>query len=266
MGAPTEGLGFLKDWKSVIGYIEREALSINTQKNLYIALKSTLRDLRDPDLKEAEEQYTKKMLEFRDEHNKIAAQQLLSPREEELWVEWQGIASAMEPLRQSVSTHWELQDFIIYCLYVLQPPTRLDYAPMRVVGSSQELTECSGNVLIWDDRPQFCFREYKTSKKYGTVFLDVPPALQEELAEWLELNQSGWLLCNRDGDPMDEAGLVAAIRRVFKKAVGKPLGVNMLRHSYVSYMRRGEPTYLAQQDMAKSMMHSPAMSVLYRKL
>lgn len=262
----SSGLSFLGDTAAVMGWIEGQEWSVNTKKAAYIAIKSTLRDAADATLKDAEKEYEKRMLHYRDLHNEQAAKQELSAREAELFVEWPVILKATEKVRVSVSDFFEYQDWVVFCLYTMVPPVRLDYGEMRVVGSRGEV-DTSGNYLITEASGwKFLLQEYKTAVKYGALLLDIPGPLEEVLREWLELNPSGWLLCDTRGQPMMEKGLANAIKRVMQRAVGKDLGVNMLRHSYVSWNRRGEPTFLEQREMAKRMCHSPGMSVLYRRL
>lgn len=264
----SSGLDFLSKSSEIVEWIEGQGWANNTKKVVYIALKSTLRDAGDPSLKEAEDVYTEKMLQCRDEHIKQEQQQILSEREKKLFVAWPKIRKAQEALRVSVSDMMEFQDYVMFCLYVLNPPVRLDYSPMRVVERQEEVEELSGNCLVADSVMgwKFCFREYKTANKYGTVWVDVSPALQEVLEEWLEINPSGWLLCDHTGEPMTEKYLGMRLRDVMKKAVGKPLGCNILRHSYITWQRRGEMSYLKQKEMSAAQMHSPKMSMLYRRI
>jgi hypothetical protein len=269
----TEGYTFLGNYSEVISWIEAQPLSINSKKAIYIALKTTLRDTQVVDnqaavaLRDAERAYEKRMLNYRDEHNKIAITQTLSPREENLWVEWPDIVAGLEKVHADISSIWEYQDYVIYSLYVLNPPLRLDYAPMKVVYSRDDLSGCSENCLVWDSNPCFYLQNYKTSSKYGKVFIYLSPALEDVIEEWLQLNPSGWLLMNYAGtEPMDEQGLANRIKYVCSLGTGKELGVSMLRHSYVTYQRRGEPAYIEQSKMCSAMLHSAAMSQMYRRL
>ena len=262
----SSGLSFLSESEKVVGWVESQSWAVNTKKAAYIAFKSVLRDAGDPSLKAAEDVYNEKMLHYRDEHDKNAAKQELSEREKELYVPWPRILRAREKLRLAVSDFMEFQEYVIFCLYTLQPPLRLDFSPMRIVRDPLEKPEKGNCLLAEPGNYRFLLRDYKTAHKYGELVLDVPDVLEEVLAEWLELNQGEWLLCDQKGKPLSEVYLGATLREVMKKAVGRPMGVNMLRHSYISHQRRGEKSYLEQKDMAKRMAHSPAISVLYRKL
>lgn len=261
------GLSFLADHAETIKWIEAQALSINSKKAIYIALKSTLRDAAESHLNDAEKAYERQMLSYRDQHDAVAVQQKLSSRESELWVEWPVIIDAGDKLRNNVSSLWEMQDFIIYSLYTLNSPLRLDYSPMRVVSCLADLSGSTDNALIWDDEPRFYLQQYKTANKYGKIFIEVSPALEDVLEEWLQMQDSGWLLLNYAGtEPLDENGLSQRVKAVFELATGKPLGVSMLRHSYISYMRRGEMPAYDQQRMAAAMCHSSAMNQMYRRI
>ena len=262
----SSGLSFLRETEKVVAWIEGQSWAVNTKKAAYIALKSVLRDMGDPDLREAEKTYETQMLRYRDEHEKVAQSQLMSEREKALYVPWGDILKAEQKLYESVATLMDYQDYVIYCLYTMVPPMRLDYSPMRVVNSLEEAKDVSGNCLVCGKHYKFLFREYKTAGKYGELELDIPRRLQRVLEGWLELNPSGWLLCDRRGRPLDEKSLGIYLSSVMKSAVGKPLGCSMLRHAYITYQRKGEKTLAQQKDMAKRMAHSINMSQLYRRI
>lgn len=261
----SSGYDFLLETEKVVAYVEAQNWSINTKKMAYIAFKSVLRDCNDPRYKGAEAKYEERMYHYRDKHNEIASQQQLSEREKELYLPWQKIVGAAEGLRVGVSSLWEFQEWVVFCLYTLAPPLRLDYSPMRVVETRQEVADTSGNLLLVSEW-KFILREYKTASKYGQMELDIQKPLREVLREWLDLNPSGWLLMNRSGQPLAEKELGNLIREVMLKATGKAIGCNILRHSYISHQRKGEKTLLEQQKMAAAMGHSVGMSQIYRRL
>lgn len=263
----TSGYDFLLDTEKVLAYIDGKEYANNTKKNYFIACKSLLRDLGDPSYKPAEAVYERRMLACAEQHDKEAIEQQLSEREKKLFVSWPSIVAADEKLRSSVADFFDFQDYVIYCLYTYQPPSRVDYAEMRVVHSLKEAQDMSGNFLVSEYTGMyFVFKEYKTAYKYGTRVVPVKKNLRKVLEEWLELNPSGWLLCDQKGRPVSDKYLASMVRTVMQKAVGKPLGVNLLRHSFVTHYRRGEKTLKSQQEVANIMGHSTAMSQLYRRI
>ena len=259
----SSGYDYLLEAEKIVAHIETQDWSVNTRKNYYIALKSTIRSLNDDRFREAAEKYTEKMLHYRDMNAETAAKQELSAREKELFVAWPDILKKREEIREAVSNLSDFQDYVIYCLYTLQPPVRVDYSPCRVIAAGEDW---SGNSLrVGPKSMQFVLREYKTAAKYGPLTLDVPRKLEEVLREWLELQPSGWLLCDSCGEPMNEQMLSRKVRDIFKKWFGKALGVNILRHSYITYMRKGEKKLSVQEDVARRMGHSIRMSQIYRR-
>jgi hypothetical protein len=191
--------------------------------------------------------------------------QEMDEREKALWLDWPEIERAREQAFETATDLYTYQDAIILSLYTLLPPARVDYAGMRVVDTEDEALE--GNLLVVKPtRLELVMREYKTAHKYGTKTIVLPKPLETILRDWLELNPSGWLLCGQDGLPMTETNLSQRMRSIFTRLVGKAVGINILRHSFVSYLRRGEPTLKDQKHIANIMGHSVSMSALYRRL
>jgi hypothetical protein len=263
----TTSLSFLEDASGVIHYVESLELSDNSKKIYWIALKSTLRDLPDKTdaLKAAELAYQLKM----DTYNRRAYEkmetQAMDDREKALWLDWADVLKTREKAYDTASDLLTYQDYVILCLYTFLPPARVDYAPLHVV--EQEDQKPEGNLLVVGPRSmEFVMREYKTASKYGTRHIAISKPLEKVLRNWLELNPSGWLLCSQDGTPMTETQLSARIRTIFQRLVGKPVGVNILRHSFVSFLRKGEPSLKRQKEVANAMGHSISMSALYRRI
>lgn len=260
--APDNDFFFLKDSAPVIQWIESLDRAVNTRKVYYIAIVSYLKGA--PEFADVYPDYKAKM----DSYNAAVSAQMeaqqLSPAEQEKFLEWPEIIKARERIREAAYDLMTYQDYVLVCLYTLIPPARADYAPMRVL---TEDSDQSGNyLLVLPAGLTFVMNEYKTAHKYGQQRVAVPPDLEAILRDWLELNPSGWLLCNSDGKPLSEAGLCQHIISVFKTHTGKAVGINILRHSYVSWVRRNETPFLEQKKLAAGMYHSVGMSQLYRRL
>jgi hypothetical protein len=65
---------------------------------------------------------------------------------------------------------------------------------------------------------------------------------------------------------MNETHMSKKVGDVFEKLLGKRVTINILRHSYISHMKRKEPSLKEKEGLAKSMMHSVTMDEMYRKL
>jgi hypothetical protein len=192
--------------------------------------------------------------------------QTLSKSEETKYLPWKDILDTLEKARLAVEDVWTLQEYVILALYTLMPPVRLDYGEMKIV--PVEPSEPVGNYLVWSAQhktPYFYFSDYKTFKVYGVMKIQLRPALIEVLEEWLAY-PTQYLLEDRSGNPLGSVMLGQLIISTFHKHCGKKVGVSMLRHSYISHIRAKELPIKKSDALAHQMMHSPKMSMIYRKL
>jgi hypothetical protein len=74
------------------------------------------------------------------------------------------------------------------------------------------------------------FNSYKTAKTYGRQEIVMPPALKSIITKWIATNPTDYLLFDTNFNPMTSVKLNQRINRIFDKKVG----VNMLRHSYLT--------------------------------
>ena len=256
---PDGEIEFLKDSQKVIDWIESSKYALNSKKAIYIAIVGTLKSEDDYDLQPYRDQMDKYNKEVVASYN----EQTLSKSEETKYLLWTEILDAVEKARVAVEDVWTLQEYVVLSLYTLMPPVRLDYGEMKVV--PVEPDEPVGNYLIWGKKPYFYFSDYKTSKVYGVMRIKLCPALVKVLEEWLAYPDQ-YLLVDRSGSPLGAVALGQLIISTFQKHCGKKVGVSMLRHSYISYVRAKELPIKQSDALAHQMMHSPKMSMIYRKI
>ena len=258
-GLPDDDIDFLKDSKKVIDWIESSKYALNSRKAIYIAIVATLKSVDGSNVEPYRQQMDKANTQVSDNYN----DQTLSKSEELKWLPWSQILDAVEKARLAVEDIWTLQEYVVLALYTLQAPARLDYGEMKVV--LVEPANPVGNYLVWSKRPYFYFSEYKTFKVYGVMKIELSPALANVLEEWLPYIYQH-LLEDRQGAPLGAVALGQLIISTFQKHCGKKIGVSMLRHSYISYVRSKELPIKKSDALARMMMHSPQMSVIYRKI
>ena len=256
---PEDDLEFLKDSQRVIDWIESSKYALNSRKAIYIAIVGTLKAQEGYDV----EPYRLQM----DKANKKVAEdyenQTLSKIEETKYLPWSDILNAVEKARLAVEDVWTLQEYILLALYTLQAPARLDYGEMKIVKVEPE--KPVGNYLVWCKKPYFYFSEYKTFKVYGVMKIQLSPALVDVLKEWLHY-PTQYLLEDRSGNPLGAVASGQLIISTFQKHCNKKIGVSVLRHSYISHIRSKELPIKQSDALARMMMHSPKMSVIYRKI
>lgn len=256
---PEGEIEFLKDSQKVIDWIETSKYALNSKKAIYIAIVGTLKSDESFDLQPYRDQMDKYNKEVVANYN----EQTLSVLEETKYLPWSQILDAVEKARVAVEDVWTLQEYVILALYTLMPPVRLDYGEMKIV--PVEPAEPVGNYLVWSKKPYFYFSDYKTFKVYGVMKIQLCPALVKVLEEWLAYPDQ-YLLVDRSGGPLGAVALGQLIISTFHKHCGKKVGVSMLRHSYISYVRAKELPIKKSDALAHQMMHSPKMSMIYRKI
>jgi hypothetical protein len=251
MGIEDESLKWLKNTKKVIDFIDALNYSLNYKKSFYIAIVSLLKLQKT--LKKELEIYRAKQLSYNTEQAKIYDEQVLSPSEEDKFMSWPDIIKAAKQMEPGSEDH------LIVSLYTLLPPLRNDFAKMKVVSELPE--NPSGNYLVLSPKTsQIVLTEFKTARKYGTQTIDVPAKLNVIIKKYLK-NHPTDVLFNAT-----ESHISNKIGNVFEKLLGKRTTINILRHSYISYMKRNEPTLKKKEALAKSMMHSISMDEVYRKV
>lgn len=263
LGVEGQSLDFLDDSAAVIAWIDGSKYATNSRKTFYIAIVSTLKN---NDLFPfAEADYRTKMNSLNEQVATKALDQELTESEKTKYLIWPQILEAYEKIRLAVHDLDSFQNYLIASLYVLQPPERLDYAEMRIV--TEEPAEHGANYLVWNANPYFLLTDYKTYKKYGARRSPpLPKALCDVIREWRTMVDDDYLLIGSNGLPMQPWELGQRLIRTFESCTGKSVGVNILRHSYDSWLRRHELSLKASAELALSMGHSQQMSHLYRRL
>ena len=144
------------------------------------------------------------------------------------------------------------KDYLIASLYTLQPPVRADYGAVQVVGKRGNRP---GNQLVWGQKQgaYFIWKEYKTSKIYGTREVRVSDALHAVIRQWFEhLGKTPKYLLGRSIDSND---LLGEIQHAFRQT-GKTIGVNLLRHAYIKHHFPALTTINQKETLAYAMLHS----------
>jgi hypothetical protein len=250
-------------------WIERHGGSDNTKKGYYTAAMSRLHAFNRVEDAVAVAQ-ARRVIEpaFRKHKERIvaaAAKQELTVREQARAITWPEVEQVREALRakrnESVT---DMQDWVILCLYTMQPPRRLDYTPMEVLQREPRAPAPGLNYLVLRATSgDFLMRFYKTAHTMGEQRVPVPPPLLSVLHEWRAVNTSRFLLARPDGGPMTEKQLSARIAAIFQRVVHKGVTNSMLRKAYVSWQRRGELSLAAKAELARGLQHTVGVEELH---
>jgi hypothetical protein len=121
----------------------------------------------------------------------------LTEKEKKSFMKWEDILEFYKNVSKDlIKTNYNrFLEFVIVSLYVLHPPVRADYADMRVfIDDSLIPTNYKENYCVLQTNPRFVFNKYKNSKHKGTTIIQIDNELHSILMDWMEINQSDYLL------------------------------------------------------------------------
>ena len=276
------GLDTIPEQSVVDAWIESQPIVASSKKTYYTAILYKL-GTASPKY----EGFRVKMRTLGAEVDAKAKEQHTSLSEDAKWLCWEDILKARDALKpEDSANYWKYQDWVICCLYTMLPPLRADYSPMRVYDKEPE-EQNKGNYMVC--RPitlqppikvkgggrlvkktpatiYIVLNEYKTAGKYGRQVIQVPPELQTILFEFRIINPTEWLLVKESGEPYDEVNLSQRVSRIMERATGKAAGISIFRHSYETFMLKGQMPLKKREEIAKGLLHSSSMSELYRRV
>ena len=157
------------------------------------------------------------------------------------------------------------QDSLIAALYSYQPPTRLDFYDMQIVGPKDEIDNTKNYLVIQSQRTKrFIFNDYKSANKYNTIEIKVNKQLNTVINKFLKMNPDRkYLLQNKAGLPLTRNNLGKKLPVIFKDT-GKHVTLNIIRHVYISENINIEQTK-KNKELAKTMMHGSNLQLEYAK-
>jgi hypothetical protein len=199
--------------------------------------------------------YRKQMLEDIKVYNEEQNKQLMSSAQTKSWVDGEEIRTLMNSIEKnakliykkeepSMSDLQQVQNYIILCLLggIYIPPRRSkDYVDFKIKNISKTKDNyLQGNKLV--------FNSYKTAKSYGRQEIIVPPVLLKILKKWIKINPTDYLLFDSNSSKMSNVKLNQRLNKLFGD---KKVGVNQLRHTYLSDKYQG--TIQTNTDMHDDM-------------
>lgn len=121
----------------------------------------------------------------------------------------------------------------------------------------------TGNKIVLEGkRVSLVLNEYKTSKTYGTVCIDLEEKTAREIRMHVTSNPRTYLFENRFGRPFSDNAFGKWSNKVIQDATGNSkINVQTLRHLYITC--RDFKTYGERVDIARTMCHNAAMGMQY---
>jgi hypothetical protein len=277
------------DWiknsvKQVIDFIENDLNAMaGTKRNTFNAFSSFLSRL--PGYDTLAKLFQHMLIKWTKVVSEKQGENKLSDREKPNYMTWSDILKFTDP-------HWNEEAKLLYKLYTAMPPRRNeDYSHMKYVkgkslGAVQEMDKQYNYMVVNDHKKPIAlvFNFYKTRKVYHQQTIDLQRKVQGKHKKYFRFNEIITAINNMvktskptitSGElvfPSARGGVVAQfgaswVNLVFKKT-GKVIGVDILRHSFITDFLDKNPRASNNEIkiFSDSMSNSIEMFRGYRKL
>jgi len=175
---------------------------------------------------------------------------VLTPEMAAKYVCWEKIVAAARAARGHATLAESLETVLLAMVTAL-PPKRADFGDLSVNGKD-------GNRLVLPSRGDatLILTEFKTAKTHGELTERCPARLTAVVRTSLRAWPRSRLFVTADGRAMSPNAYGAFVRKTMLRHVGKPVGLTMLRHIYISdVVLRSDPK-TPDAAAAASMLHS----------
>ena len=251
----------------------------NTKKTIYNTLCSILYPHKDKKkYKITYNFYKEKSEDINKEIKSIINENIKSKKENENWITWDEVMDIKTKLEEESETDKKylnekqynlLLHNVVLSLYVNIPPRRNEYLKLNIIAKKEHATD-DKNYFVYDE-DLLILRDYKTSKKYGSIDIEINENLKKDIHNYLKyhkiFNSSKKkkkyevpFFVNHQGVEIISNN---AITRILNKIFNKNIGATMLRHIYLTD-KYGKELEDRKED-ADKMGHSLNMQTDYIK-
>ena len=151
--------------------------------------------------------------------------------------------------------------YVLLSLYVLIPPRRLlDYTLMHIADNNDIINTNNELNYYIPNKKTFIFNNYKTKKFYGQQTIIIPNILANILDEYILKYKITGSLFNKK-----KTTLRACLTSIFYTFSDRKLSVNILRHSYITYMKDTGRLNGLERVISTAMAHTIDTQISYYK-
>ena len=255
-----ESLAFLQDTDAVMAKIN--TFGMNVKRSVLTAIMVAMG--ANGDTGEALRTYVDALNEYSVLVSDELGKNKKSNKQEKNWTTHENLLAIAKRMIKNAPGN---QRSLIAALYTYQPPSRLDFYNMQIIGKGDP-TEDNQNYLqiINRNKKNFIFNDYKNSATYKTVTIPVNKSMNTVLNKYLKLNPGIKHLLRSEkqsSKPMTRNSLGKQIPQIFEET-GKHITLNQIRHIYISENIDIKKTK-QQNELAKQMMHSSNVQLTYAK-
>jgi integrase len=247
---------YLKDTNKVIDFINNNWNTENSRNSQIQAISSILQV--NNKYKNEYEFYSKYSTNKRVAINTEASNNLLTDKEKVSIVKWNNIKSIYKKIDNT-------RDKALVGLYTLLPPRRAQDISNLTLGPSDDAN--TNSIIIKGKKIiKIIYRKHKTSKTVGVVEVKVPAPLSKLLYNHIIENKikDGELLFGTNNKVIKNFSEV--VSTIFKKYTDKKLTANLLRHSFITYFLKKNPSIAKKQEIATQMGNSVSIQAFYNRI
>jgi len=262
---------FLHDKDAVSNYINTNFKEISTKTNYFKSIVGILKRLKG--YTNISKYYSKMMMINKKAYEEIKSTNELTKNEKLNYVNWEDIKNM--PTDKLNAYHK-----LLFALSVYLPPRRLEYKSLRLIRDT-DILEDDKNYLIVDKNNNalsIVYNVYKTSKDYGTYEIDLTQKdiepyiyfskVRNALKEFLNTYniKDNQLIFGQGLTIKEYTDFTRVLNKTFKYFAPKKISVNILRHSYLTWVYSHKTLSVKMMKLlAEYMGHSVLEALRYRK-
>ena len=200
--------------------------------------------------------YSSASVSMRKDKDVVDDENKLTEKERTNIIPWAEIIKPSDELTDSEAA-------LVAC-YTLFPPRRVkDFGLMKLTTTDEGIDDAYN--YLCENPPKLIFMNYKTSSTFGRQEFALPAKLATKLkAHTATLSAGDFLFGKSKTAPY--VSFSSQVSKVFKKHTGKPLSVNLLRHSYITHYLNTKRSLASRKLVAKKMGHGLAQQLKYDRL
>ena len=264
-----------KNYNGLLIYHKQLLDHINTYTNIttrrtYLCSLAKLFRVLKGDSSSLYRKYSKMSVELQAQIEKDSSEQKISENRKKNFITLNEVIKRREELKklflQKPDDHKLNQQYLLLCLYTMQPPLRMEYKDMKIVQSIPRDKD-KNYVLEKDKKYSVIVNNDKVCKHRPSDIFELSPELNEAINHSLRMFPRQYILSlntNKD-KPIGKQSFELLLRGCF---TDKRIGVDLLRGAYITHVfDKPGITMKDKEELAKKMRTSLSMaSTVYHKV
>jgi len=254
----------IKDAKASIKWVKDKYKEIGTQKTLFSVILSIYRHI--PEMKTsplyaaAHKLWLEEFKRVDAEITKSYETNEPSQKQRDGYVPFDEIKKKRDKMKRGS------MERLLLAMYTYIRPLRADFNRVRLYKTSIPAKHEPNYIEMKKSGCKLHLEEFKTSKIYGTIEVELPSELCKEIQDSLDEWPRMYLFVTRSDAPYTRPNSFVkwANTTLQKLFAPKPVTLTMLRHSYINTLDFNEMTVTERKEEAAKMGHSKDMQELYK--